>query len=477
MISAVYRRAIFALLGLALSSCAAVGPDYQPPKIAVPAAWNNSGGNIAQQDREDLEEWWRNLKDPLLTELIEEALRTSPDILSARSKLREARARRAIAGADYYPTVAGSGSASRSKSSTETGSGKIHELYQAGFDASWELDIFGGVRRNVEAAQSAFQASTASLADTRVSLAAEVATNYIQIRSQQVRLKITRANLASQEETLQLTQWRAQAGLVSSQDVEQARSNLEQTRAQLPSLEISQIQAEHALEILLGKPPGALQQRLATAANLPLIPNRLAIGIPADTLRQRPDIRVAERNLAAETARLGVAEAARYPTFKLSGSIGLEALTLSGLLNSGADKASLLGGITAPIFNAGKLRNQVEVQDAVREQARISYEQSVLSALSEVENALVSLDRSGSQSEALAAATTAAQNAADLAKQRYSAGLIDFQAVLDAERTVRSNADSLATARADRVLALIRLYKALGGGWQPAAENQRHQQG
>ena len=263
-----------------------------------------------------MEEWWRNLKDPLLTELIEEALRTSPDILSARSKLREARARRAIAGADYYPTVAGSGSASRSKSSTETGSGKIHELYQAGFDASWELDIFGGVRRNVEAAQSAFQASTASLADTRVSLAAEVATNYIQIRSQQVRLNITRANLASQEETLQLTQWRAQAGLVSSQDVEQARSNLEQTRAQLPSLEISQFQAEHALEILLGKPPGALQQRLATAANLPLIPNRLAIGIPADTLRQRPDIRVAERNLAAETARLGVAEAARYPTLQ-----------------------------------------------------------------------------------------------------------------------------------------------------------------
>ncbi|WP_029918344.1 efflux transporter outer membrane subunit, partial [Pelobacter seleniigenes] len=477
MIPAGCRLLILTLLSLALSSCAAVGPDYQPPKMTVPETWNNSGGGITQQGREDLGEWWQNLHDPLLTELIEEALRSSPDIRSARAKLREARARRGIAGADYYPTVTGSGSASRSKSSAETGSGKTHELYQVGFDASWELDIFGGVRRNVEAAQNALQASTASFANTRVSLAAEVATNYIQIRSQQLRLKIIRANLASQEETLQLTQWRAQAGLVSSQDVEQARSNLEQTRAQLPSLETTQFQAEHALEILLGKAPGALQQQLSTATNLPLIPDRLAIGIPADTVRQRPDIQVAERNLAAETARLGAAEAARYPTFKLSGSIGLEALTLGGLHNSGADTASLLGGITAPIFNAGKLRKQVEVQDAVREQARISYEQSVLTALSEVENALVSLDRSSAQSEALAAATTAAQNAAELAKQRYSAGLIDFQAVLDAERTVRSSADSLATARADRVLALIRLYKALGGGWQHAAEDQLNQQG
>lgn len=459
------------LAGLGLSGCAAVGPDYVPPATEVPAGWarlDPAAQPVAHSAAPgDLGQWWQSLSDPLLSRLIAEALQASPDLRSAQAKLREARARRTVAAAGQYPSVAASGSASRSRSSEEAGSGATRNFFSAGFDASWEIDVFGGVRRSVEAAAADLESAVASLHDTQVSLASEVALTYVEVRVQQTRLGIARANLASQSETLQLTGWRAQAGLVSGQDVEQARSNREQTRAQIPALEISLAEAEHRLDLLLGRAPGTLHARLAATGELPTVPERIAVGIPADTLRQRPDVRAAERRLAAETARVGVAEAARYPAFDLSGSIGLEALTLGGLGNSGAATSSLLAGITGPIFNAGRLRAQVEIQDAVREQAQVTYEQTVLTALQEVENALVALARNRERVEALAIAAESAGNAAQLARQRYSAGLIDFQSVLDTERNVLSAEDSLASSRADGVLALIRLYKALGGGWSP----------
>jgi len=443
----------------------------------VPAEWNSLNedttlmAKVGEPGR--LDQWWQTLNDPLLSELVKEALSSSPDLRTALSVLREARARRTVAASEYYPTVTTSGSASRSKTDGEA----TRKMHSVGFDTSWELDLFGGVRRGVEASQASLDASEANLHDTQVSLAAEVATNYFEARSLQARLDIAIENLKSQTETFQLTKWREQAGLVNNQDVEQARSNMEQTRAQIPSLETSLAEAEHRLEILLGKKPGALHQQLSVRDELPDIPRQIAIGIPADTLRQRPDIRVAERNLAAETARVGVAEAARYPSLKLSGSIGLEALTISGLDDNGAGTASLIGNITAPIFNAGRLKNQVEIQDAVREQAQIKYEQTVLTALEEVENALVALSRSQERSDSLTRATVSAENAAELARQSYSAGLIDFQTVLDTERSVRSLQDSLATSRTNSVIALISLYKALGGGWPSQASSDAKKQG
>ena len=471
-----HAQLLLMLAGLGLSGCAAVGPDYVPPATGAPAGWARLDP-VAQPAAHsaasgDLGQWWQNLNDPLLSGLVDEALQASPDLRSAQAKLREARARRTVAAAGQYPSVTASGSASRSRSSEEAGSGATRNFFSAGFDASWELDVFGGVRRSVEAAAADLESAVASLHDTQVSLASEVALTYVEVRVQQPRLDIARANLASQSETLQLTDWRAQAGLVSGQDVEQARSNREQTRAQIPSLETSLAEAEHGLDILLGRAPGTLHARLAATGNLPAVPGRIAVGIPADTLRQRPDVRAAERRLAAETARVGVAEAARYPSFDLSGSIGLEALTLGGLGDSGAATSSLLAGITGPIFNAGRLRAQVEIQDAVREQAQVTYEQTVLTALQEVENALVALARNRERVEALAIAAESAGNAAQLARQRYSAGLIDFQSVLDTERNVLSVEDGLASSRADGVLALIRLYKALGGGWSPQAETR-----
>ena len=448
-----------------------VGPDYQAPTPDVPAGWTRLDPTARPAARAetpgDLSQWWQRLNDPLLSGLIDEALQASPDLRTAQARLREARARRTVAAAGQYPNVTASGGASRSQSSEEVGSGETRNFFSAGFDASWELDVFGGVRRSVEAAEADLASSVASLEDTRVSLASEVALNYVEVRTRQILLGIARDNLASQSETLQLTEWRAQAGLVSSQDVEQARSNREQTRAQIPLLETSLAEAEHALDILLGKTPGTLHARLAAPRELPVLPDQIAVGIPADTLRQRPDVRAAERRLAAETARVGVAEAARYPSFNLSGSIGLEALTFGALGSSDAVASSLFAGIAGPLFDAGRLRAQVEIQDAVREQAQVAYEQTVLVALLDVENALVALVRNRERVEALASAVESVRNAAQLARQRYSAGLIDFQSVLDSERSVLLLEESLASARANGVQALIRLYKALGGGWSP----------
>ena len=448
-----------------------VGPDYQAPTPDVPAGWTRldpTARPVARAETPgDLSQWWQRLNDPLLSGLIDEALQASPDLRTAQARLREARARRTVAAAGQYPNVTASGGASRSQSSEEVGSGETRNFFSAGFDASWELDVFGGVRRSVEAAEADLASSLASLEDTRVSLASEVALNYVEVRTRQILLGIARDNLASQSETLQLTEWRAQAGLVSSQDVEQARSNREQTRAQIPLLETSLAETEHALDILLGRTPGTLHARLAAPRELPVLPDQIAVGIPADTLRQRPDVRAAERRLAAETARVGVAEAARYPSFNLSGSIGLEALTFGALGSSDAVASSLFAGIAGPLFDAGRLRAQVEIQDAVREQARVAYEQTVLVALRDVENALVALVRNRERVEALASAVESVRNAAQLARQRYSAGLIDFQSVLDSERSVLLLEESLASARANGVQALIRLYKALGGGWSP----------
>ncbi len=468
-------RLLILMSCIGLAACAA-GPDYAPPDLAAPPAWSRLATGDAPMfegaDPGDLSRWWERFGDPLLSDLAAEALRENQDLHAARARLRQARARAGAASADFFPDLNASASGRTSRSSKETGGGGTREFYSAGLDASWELDVFGGVRRSVEAARADLAAAAAGLRDVQVSLMAEVAMNYVQVRSLQTRIDIARDNLKSQAETLQLTTWRAQAGLVGAQDVEQARANLEQTRARMPSLQISLAEAEHSLDILLGKPPGTLRPRLAGGGDLPTPPERVAVGIPADVLRQRPDVRAAERTLAGETARVGVAEAARYPAFRLSGSIGLEALTIGALGNSGAGASSLLAGVSAPLFNAGRLRRQVEIQDAAREQALAGYRQAVLDALRDVENALVALARNQERAMSLKRAAEAAGKAAAMARQRYAAGLIDFQPVLDTDRTELSVEDNLAGARADGALALIQLYKALGGGWRPRAETR-----
>lgn len=462
LVQSLFARSLPLLTLLALGGCAAVGPDYRAPTPPTPATWSG----VAAQPAEDLSEWWKRLGDPLLDQLIGEAVVANPDLEVARARLREARARRALADAGGAASVTASASARQTRNAAN-GGGTSGEVFSAGFDASWEPDVFGATRRGKEAAAADDEASAANLDAARVSLVAEVARNYIELRGDQARLEIARANLASQSETLQLVSWRAQAGLAGSLEVEQARGNREQTRAQIPALETSLAQAEHQIALLLGQAPASLHTRLAAVAAIPRIPDSLAIGIPADTLRRRPDVRAAERKLAAETARIGVAEAARYPNFTLSGSLGLDSPRLPDLLSASSLGHSLLAAVAGTLFDGGALRQRVNIQTAFQEQALATYQGTLLTALREVEDALVALANSGQRREALAAAAEAAREAARLARQRYAAGLIDFLNVLDGERNLRATEDSLAAADVARASALVQLYKALGGGWTP----------
>jgi multidrug efflux system outer membrane protein len=448
-------------LALLLAGCA-VGPVYQPPSnadLGVPAAWRGTTAEAVTPDA--LSQWWRRLGDDRLSGLIDEALRHNLDLDSARAALRASRARVSVAEAARLPSVTASASAANSKS----GGNAARDHFQAGFDAGWEPDIFGGQRAAVTAAAADADAGAANVAQAQVSLAAEVARNDIQVRSLRARLDITRRHLAAQEETRALTGWRFRAGLVSALVEEQSVAALEQTRAQLPVLESSLAVAENRLAILTGQAPGALRQRLAEAAPLPSLPAGLVIGIPADTLRQRPDVRAAERRLAAETARSGVAAANRYPSFRLSGSLGLEALTLGGLGDSNALSRALSAGVTGPLFDGGRLRQQELIQQAVQDQALAAYRATVLTALEDVENALAALAAQRQRLVALTAGTQAAVQAHELARQRYQSGITDYQTVLDTERTRLSLEDSRQSCEADLLTALVQLYKALGGGW------------
>ncbi|RPI45345.1 MAG: efflux transporter outer membrane subunit [Betaproteobacteria bacterium] len=459
-----------ASLALALAGCVTVGPDYVEPKLAAPAAWQRidpSAVTSTAATLTDLTRWWAFLDDPLLSTLIEQALVANTDVRTAQARLREARARRALAQADLAPTVRGSASAARNNGSAETGSGATFEIYQAGLDANWEADIFGGRRRAIEAAQADVESSASILQGTRVSLAAEVALNYIDIRQFQALLEVARRNLETQTETWQLTDWRTQAGLSSALELEQARTALEQTRAQIPLLESQLAQAQDRMTTLLATTPGTLPPALIEAGPLPSARDRVAVGIPADVLRQRPDVRAAERRLAAETARIGEIAATRYPDFTLSGSIGLEALSFSALGNSAALASSLLAGVSGVLFDGGRIRSRVEAQESLRDQALIAYEAAVIAALQEVESALAVLRHSHTRQQVLRDAVEAARNAALYALQRYRSGIVDFQAVLDTQRTVLLVEETYTAAQANNVSSLIRLYKALGGGWTP----------
>lgn len=460
------------LLGaILLTGCAAVGPDYARPDMPVPATWRGSATTAALDPV--LAHWWRQVDDVQVVALVDAALDNSPDVLSAQARLRAARAQLRAAGADLGPTVDASTGASRSRGSRETGSsGDARTLYQAGFDARWEADLFGANRRTLEATRADARASEYSLADAQASLVAEVVTNVTRYRSTVQRLDIARRNLAAQSETLQLTDWRTQAGLGSSLELEQARTNRAQTDAQIPSLETTRDGYANALAVLVGVAPGQLQAQLGNGTELPRLPEIVDAGVPADVLRQRPDLRAAERQLAAATARIGAAQAQRYPSIVLSGSLGLEALSFGALGGAEALTRSLAASVGATVFDGGRLRAQVDLQRANRDEALETYRKSVLVALQDVEDALVSVSNGRRRVDALASAAESARNAALLARHQYEAGIVDFQTVLDTERTRLSVEDSHATARADLVAARVQLMKALGGGWLPDDANQ-----
>lgn len=452
-------------LAVLLSGCASPSPRATVlPQAQVPVAW--SGGGATPAAATSLAQWWQRFDDPMLGSLVTQALQANTTVRSAQGALQQARALRDVSSANLLPKLSAAGSAQRSKS----GSSEASNLFKAGFDASWEPDVFGGKRSALNATEADAQAAQASLADTQVSIAAEVAVTYIELRGLQARLAIARNNLASQNETQQITDWRVQAGLASSLDLEQARAASAQTNAEIPTLQTNAAQAQHSLAVLTGQAPGALRALLTTTGPLPQAPSELALSIPAETLRQRPDVRAAEHRISAALARVSQADAARYPGFQISGSLGLSALSLGSLTTTGTVVNALLASVSVPLFDGGAARAQVRAQEAALEQTRVSYQATVLTALKDVENALVSLQGNRERLARLQTAADAATNADLLARQRYTSGLIDFRAVLETQRTLLSTQDSVESTRASLSADHVRLYKALGGGWTPELE-------
>lgn len=456
---------VLAVAALA-SACAVVQPHTAAtlPVMALPTEWQQAspaptaGGPSATP----LATWWQHFNDPLLSALVSDALQANTSVAGARAALQQARAQRDVSAAGLSPQVRATGSAQRSASSNSNAS----SLFKAGLDASWEPDVFGGNHATVTASEADARASAAQLAQTQVSIAAEVALAYLDVRSAQARLGLSRDNLASQLETLQLTRWREQAGLASRLDTDQAQTAADQTRATLAPLETTLAQSRHALAVLTGQTPAALDARLSAVLPLPQPADTLALTLPADTLRQRPDVQAAEAAVQAAAARIDQAQAARLPSFSLSGSLGLSALSLGG---STTALAALLGSVSAPLWDGGAGAATVNLRQAQLMQAQEAWRASVLTALKDSEDALVALRQDRERVTHLKSATAAAHSAALLARQRYASGLIDFQTVLQTQRTALSTQDSLASAQASVSADHVRLYKALGGGWTPTA--------
>ena len=448
---------------LLLGGCASVQRVASPsPGIDIPPNWSAADA-ASVSGASSLVQWWARFDDPVLNRVVLEAARANNSIKSAQAALRQARALRDVAAAGLAPVVGSSASAQRSKSAGNSPGNS----FNVGLDASWELDVFGANRSAANASQATAQASAATLGNTQVSVAAEVALAYISLRSAQVRLAIASDNLASQQDTLQITLWRLQAGLVTELESEQARASSAQTAAQLPALQTAIEANSHALAVLAGQPPAALLATLAATGPMPQAQAGLALDIPANTLRQRPDVRAAELQVMAASANVAQADAALLPNFKLGGSLGLNALKLGELASGAAVFGSLLASVSLPLFNGGALRAQVRAQQAALDQAQLAYQAAVLVALKDVEDALVALRGDQLRQTSLQQAAIAAANAATLARQRYDSGLIDFSVVLETQRTRLGSQDAVASAGADVTADHVRLYKALGGGWQP----------
>lgn len=458
-------KRLLALSLVVLGGCT-VGPDYVAPETAMPEAYR---ANLPDADvaPEQLSNWWTQLDDPMLDELLARATTANLDLRRAESQLRQARAQRRITGSTLLPTVGASGGAQRTESSSEAGTGARTDLYSSGFDASWEVDLFGGRRRTQEAADADLEAQIEDQRTTLVSVLAEVALNYVDLRLAQRRRAVARENVALQEQTLEIVEAQYTSGVVNRIDYDRALANLQTTRAELPRIEQAVAQATNRLNVLVGEMPGSVTA-LDAERPIPQPSIDVAVGIPADLLRRRPDVRGAERRLAAETARVGVAMAEFYPKLSLSGSVGLDALDLDSLLGADAARFGLGLAGTVPVFTGGRLRAQLEVQNAVQEQALIAYEASVLGAVEEVENAVVALAQEQVRRARLAEAFAAAERAESVASMRYEAGAEAFLTVLDAQRSRLSAQDGLTASEATVTGNLIRLYKALGGGWTPA---------
>ncbi len=511
-------------IGICLSAGCSVGPDYRPPSPQVADQWHEPAIQGLADGQADVSQWWRVFEDQQLSQLIDRAAAGNRDRRLAMRRSREARALRGVAAGELLPTLGGQGSYLRAKASpngptafpespgagqtfgntvgrgiagqalgaglaaaapgatavtgplasgliglvpTPTGRPQTDEtnLHAAGFDASWEIDVFGGIRRNVESADAAVQASVESYRDTLVTLLAEVATTYVDIRTLQSQIKTTANNIALQRETLSLTKARLSMELASELEVQQAETNLATTESQLPQIESGLAISIYRLSVLIGEEPSALSGEFAATSGIPQPPPQVLVGVPTDILRRRPDIRLAERQLAEQTARIGVATAELYPRFTLSGTFGLESTNFEDVLDARSITYGFGPAVQWNLFSGLRSLNQIAAQEAATHQAYVIYERTLLNALQEVESSLVAYKREQARVNALERAVDAAEKSVKLAETLYRNGLTDFENVLDTQRLLVNLQNTRAQSRGQVSTNLVSVYKALGGGW------------
>ncbi len=469
------RAANLTVLSVLVTACA-VGPDYVAPTRQAPASFNeappNAPANAPVQEIDDA--WWKILGDPVLEGLLEKALTSAPSIAEAQGRVREARALTGVAGADRFPTVDAVGQYARQLGSENVpigvppgglGQGEHSNLWQAGFDASWEMDVFGSQRRTVEAANANYQAVSEERADVVLTLLAEVARNYVELRGAQRRTEVARQNLAIEEDLRKLTESLLAAGLAPQQDLLRAQAQASDIEAAIPQFATDERTAEYRIAALIGQPSSEIVAELSEPAPIPQAVSEVPVGLPSELLERRPDVRAAERRIAVANARIGIAKADLYPHFSLNAVTGLESLYFSSFTSASSGYYQIGPGITWRIFDAGRIRFQVRAESARTDVAAAVYQRSVLEAFRDVETALVSYANAKVRSNHLAAESAADQQATDIATLLYKKGVESFLPVLDAERSLYAAEDALALSQRDSSLALIALYKSLGGGW------------
>ncbi len=474
---------ILGLLVLLEPGCA-VGPNYHAPKVQVPGEWTGvaaSAGNAstATAGAASVAEWWKNFRDAVLDSLIQQAVQSNLTLQQAQARVLEARAARTIAGSGLWPSVdasaanttshSGLTTSSSGSSAAPTSSATTRNLFQAGLDAAWELDFFGGVRRGVEAADANVQAAIEDSRDVTVTLTSEVALNYVELRGFQQQIAIAQKNLEAQRETADITHRRFGVGFASGLDTANADAQVATTQSQIPTLEAAAQQTIYALSVLLGREPAALLTELSSTGAIPPTPPTVPVGLPSDLLERRPDILRAEAQLHSATAQIGVATADLFPKFSLTGSGGLQNLTQGSLVSLTGGFWSLAPGMTLPIFNAGKIRANIKAQNALARQTLLAYRQTVLTALQDVESALIAYAKDQQHRTALADAVTSNQTAVDLSMKLYTAGETEFLNLLTAQHNLYTSEDALVQADRSIDVDLVALYKALGGGWQSAS--------
>jgi len=460
------------LAALVLAGCT-VGPAFVRPDPDVPERWSEAPQHDAPAPGPS--RWWLAFSDPQLDTLIDRAVQANLDLALAEARVRGARASRRVAAAPLFPSLDGGASLTRAWQSENAGfvgggpvgdiGGQPFNLYDVGFDASWEIDVFGGLRRSVEAADAELAASVEERNDVLLTLLGEVARNYVELRGFQRQLAVAYGNVAAQEDTLGLTRARFQGGLASDLDVARAEAQVRTTAAEIPTLETSTHQSIHRLGVLLGQTPGALLAELGPPAAIPSAPPGLPAGMPSDLVRRRPDVRRAEREVAAATAQIGVATADLFPRFFLTGAAGLQSIEASNLFDGASKLWSVGPAIQWPIFQGGRIVGNIEIREAQQQQALIAYRQTILAALEEVENAIVAYTRQRERRATLASAVDANQRAVDMATALYTRGLTDFLDVLASQGSLFATQTELARSDATVSSSLVALNKALGGGW------------